>query len=153
MTVGTGSDSQFRALCNSLQIPHYADNPKFKTNSDRVKHRHELIAKLSTIFAQHNNEHWMKLFEKEPFPAGPINNMKEVFSDPHIQAIELVKSLDHPTAGQIKVVGPPVVYSEAENKARTAPPLLGQHTNEVLSDLLQYSEDRIQSLRADKIIQ
>lgn len=153
MTVGAGSDSQFRALCNSLQIPDYADNPKFKTNSDRVKHRKELITTLSAIFAQHNNEHWMNLFEKEPFPAGPINNMKEVFSDSHIQSIELVKTLEHPTAGQIKVVGPPVVYSEAENKARTAPPVLGQHTDEILSKLLKYSDDRIQSLRADKIVQ
>lgn len=153
MTVGAGSDSQFRALCNCLQIPEYADDPKFKTNQDRVKHRQELIAKLSSIFEQHSNEHWMKLFEKEPFPAGPINNMKEVFSDPHIQSIELVKSLEHPTAGTVKVVGPPVVYSEAENKARTAPPLLGQHTNEVLSNLLNYSDDRLQKLRTDKIIQ
>ncbi|KAJ6649905.1 Succinate--hydroxymethylglutarate CoA-transferase [Pseudolycoriella hygida] len=115
LTVGAGSDSQFRALCKSLQIPEYADNPKFKTNPDRVKHRQELIAKLSSIFAEHSNEHWMKLFEKEPFPAGPINSMKEVFADPHVQSIELVKSLEHPTAGTIKVVAPPVVYSGAEN--------------------------------------
>lgn len=153
LTVGAGSDSQFRALCSVLQIPEYADNPKFKTNQDRVKHRDELISKLSGIFAQHSNEHWMNLFENQPFPAGPINNMKEVFADPHVKSIELVKSLEHPTAGTIKVVGPPVVYSEAENKARTAPPLLGQHTNEVLTNLLQFSEDRIQSLRAVKIIQ
>lgn len=153
LTVGTGSDLQFRALCNSLRIPDYADDPKFKTNSDRVKHRQELIAQLSTIFAEHNNEHWMKLFETEPFPAGPINSMEEVFSDSHVQAIGLVKQLDHPVAGQVKVVGPPVVYSEAENKARTAPPVLGQHTDEVLSNFLGYSAERIASLRADKIIQ
>lgn len=136
-----------------MQIPEYADNPKFKTNQDRVKHRHELISKLSEIFAKHSNEHWMNLFENEPFPVGPINNMKEVFSDPHVQSIELVKSLKHPTAGTIKVVGPSVVYGEAKNEARTAPPLLGQHTNEVLSNLLHYDEDRIQRLRVDKIIQ
>lgn len=153
ITVGAGSDEQFRALCSCLQIPEYADNPKFKTNQDRVKHRQELISKLSEIFAQHSNQHWMNLFENEPFPAGPINNMKDVFSDSHIKSIQLVKSLEHSTAGTIKVVGPPVVYSGAKNEARSAPPLVGQHTNEVLSNLLNYSEDRLQSLRADMIIQ
>ncbi|KAG4072335.1 hypothetical protein HA402_004267 [Bradysia odoriphaga] len=153
LTVGAGSDSQFRALCNCLQIPDCADDPKFKTNQDRVKHRQELIAKLSAIFVQHDNEYWMKLFESQPFPAGPINSMAEVFSDPHIQSIGLVKNLEHPAAGQIKVVGPPVVFSEAENKVRTAPPTLGQHTDEVLSSVLHYSADRIHSLRAGKIIQ
>lgn len=151
--MGAGSDDQFRALCNILQIPEYANDPKFKTNQDRVKHRQELITKLSEIFAQHSNAHWMHLFENAPFPAGPINNMKEVFSDPHIESIQLVKSLQHSTAGTMKVVGPPVVYSGAKNEARTAPPLLGQHTNEVLSNLLNYSDDRLQSLRAHKIIQ
>lgn len=153
LTVGAGSDSQFRALCNCLQIPEYADNAKFKTNRDRVKHRQELISKLSAIFAKETNDHWMKLFENEPFPAGPINNMKEVFSDPHIQSIQLVKTLKHPTAGVIKVVGPPVTYSVGKNEAISAPPLLGQHTDDVLSNLLHYDESQIQKLRAEKIIQ
>lgn len=153
LTVGAGSDSQFRALCNCLKIAEFADDPKYKTNQDRVKHRHELISTLTEIFAQQTNEYWMHLFDNEPFPVGPINNMKEVFADPHVQSIELVKELKHPTAGRVKVVGPPVVYSEGKNDARTAPPLLGQHTNEVLKQLLGYDEDRIKSLHADKIIQ
>jgi succinate---hydroxymethylglutarate CoA-transferase len=153
LTVGTGSDAQFVALCELLGIPEVAADPKFSTNKVRVQHRDQLIQLLAGIFERKPSSHWIELFEKAPFPHGPINNMAEVFADPHIRAIELVKTLEHPEAGDVKVVGPPVVYSEALNTARTAPPVLGQHTDEVLREVLHYSDAQIDQLRQKKIIQ
>lgn len=153
LTIGTGSDDQFRALCRYLDIPHIPEDEKFCNNRARVENRDELIKILSDILVTKTSNHWMNLFEDAPFPAGPINKMREVFEDPHVQHIGLVKTLEHPTGGNIRVVGPPVRYSEAANTARSAPPLLGQHTNEVLRDLLNYDETKINALREQSIIQ
>lgn len=153
LTVGTGSDSQFQALCGYLNIPHIPNDPKFINNEQRVKHRAELISILTDIFAKETSQHWMSIFENAPFPAGPINSIADVFDDPHIKEIGLVKTLSHPTGGEIKVVGPPVTYSESSNTARSAPPLLGQHTDEILRDILEYDDSKIKDLRARNIIQ
>ena len=77
----------------------------------------------------------------------------QVFSDPHIKHIDLIKELDHPTAGRVKLVGPPVVYSEGRNEVRCPPPVLGQHTDDILTNLLGYSADKIDELRRKDIIQ
>lgn len=153
LTVGAGSDAQFDALCNYLKIPHISKDSRFINNELRVKNRSELIKILSDIFSKETSQHWMRFFSDAPFPVGPINKIAEVFDDPHVKEIELVKSLDHPVGGEIKVVGPPVVYSDSLNTARTAPPCLGQHTDEVLKQILDYDQRKIDLLREQKIIQ
>uniref|UniRef100_A0A1B0A8Q4 Uncharacterized protein n=1 Tax=Glossina pallidipes TaxID=7398 RepID=A0A1B0A8Q4_GLOPL len=153
LTLGAGSDQQFKELCNLLKIEHIAENIKFKTNKDRVKNRRELVQLLEQIFIEDTSQNWMILFANSSFPVGPVNSLKELFEDKHIQAIGLVKRLPHPTDGSIKVVGPPVVFSEAKNDARTAPPLLAQHTEEVLSSLLGYNKEEISDLKSKKIIE
>jgi succinate--hydroxymethylglutarate CoA-transferase len=153
LTVGAGSNDQFVALCQILGINAVASDTKFLTNQSRVQNRIELIKLLSDIFAQESSDHWMKLFEKAPFPVGPINNMQQVFADPHINEIKLVKELPHPKAGSVHVVGPPVVYSDIANEAVSAPPELGAHTEQVLTDILNLSGNDIKNLRSDKIIQ
>lgn len=153
ITIGTGSDSQFVAFCDFLKIPHVAKDRKFVNNEQRVKNRTELIALLSEIIAKETSQYWMNLFTNAPFPVGPINKIAEVFDDPHVKYIELVKTLKHPVGGDVKVVGPPVVYSDSLNTARTAPPTLGQHTDEILKQILNYDENKIQSLKIEKIIQ
>lgn len=153
LTLGTGSDSQFQALCKYLEISHIPNDPKFTNNEQRVKNRGELISLLSGILAKETSQHWMDMFKHAPFPVGPINSIAEVFDDPHIREIGLVKTLNHAAGGEIKVVGPPVTYSHSSNTARTAPPLLGQHTDEVLRDILEYDDEKINYLRERKIIQ
>lgn len=153
LTVGTGSDAQFKSLCEHLQIPELSVDERFLTNKERVKNRTILIQILSDIFCKQPSQHWIETFKNVPFPFGPINKIKEVFSDPHIKEIDLVKTLSHPIAGNVKVVGPPVLYSEAMNTARTAPPTLGEHTDEVLQELLNYDVERIKHLREKNIIQ
>ncbi|XP_055638613.1 succinate--hydroxymethylglutarate CoA-transferase [Toxorhynchites rutilus septentrionalis] len=153
ITIGCGSNDQFTALCDYLDIPEIAEDERFATNQSRVEHRQTLVSILSQIIAKRSSSEWMQIFTNAPFPVGPINKIAEVFQDPHIRDIDLVKRLSHPTAGEVQVVGPPVVYSEARNCARTAPPLLGQHTDEVLRALLNYSEKQIEQLREKRIIQ
>lgn len=152
LTIGAGSDDQFKALCNFLKMEDLAKNEKFITNKDRVNNREELIGILSDILGTKSNSEWMEVFNNAPFPCGPVNSMQEVFNDVHIKEIGLVKTLEHPVAGEVKVVGPPVVYSEARNEARTAPPTLGQHTDEVLRDVLGYDEKHIKKLREQNLV-
>ncbi|KAH8381378.1 hypothetical protein KR093_003906 [Drosophila rubida] len=153
LTVGAGSDAQFVELCQRLSIDEVPLNDKFKTNKDRVQHREELVSLLSKILAKDTSKNWMRHFENASFVVGPVNSIREVFQDEHIQAIELVKTLPHAKDGTVKVVGPPVVYSEARNDARSAPPMLGEHTDEVLARLLGYDSDKIAALREQRIIQ
>lgn len=153
LTVGTGSDAQFKALCGYLEIPNIPLDPRFVNNQERVKHRNELIQILSNIFINETSNHWMQIFANAPFPAGPINSIKEVFDDPHVEHIKIVKTMQHSSGCDIKVVGPPVKYSNASNEARTSPPVLGQHTNEVLRDLLGYDDKQINQLMMKNIIQ
>lgn len=153
VTLGAGNDEQFKDLCQLLDIPELAIDARFLTNDQRVKYREELIGILSGILSTNTSQHWMEQFRTASFPVGPINSMREVFDDPHIKDIGLVKTLTHPVAGDVKVVGPPVEYSECANRVRTAPPSLGQHTDEVLRELLNYDGQQIDQLRQQKIIQ
>lgn len=153
LTVGAGSDAQFVELCQRLNITEIPENNKFKTNKDRVQNRDELVALLAEILARDTSKNWMNHFEGASFVVGPVNSIREVFEDEHIQAIGLVKTLPHPRDDSVKVVGPPVVYSEARNDARTAPPMLGEHTDQVLENLLGYGADKIAKLREQRIIQ
>ncbi|XP_058446051.1 succinate--hydroxymethylglutarate CoA-transferase [Malaya genurostris] len=153
ITIGCGSNDQFHALCDYLDIPEIAQDERFLNNQTRVKHRQQLIPILSDIIKQRSSSEWMAMFKNAPFPVGPINSMAEVFQDKHIQDIGIVKHLQHPTAGEVKVVGPPVVFSEARNCARTAPPLLGEHTDQILRKVLNYSDKYIDQLRKSHIIQ
>ncbi|XP_053677467.1 succinate--hydroxymethylglutarate CoA-transferase [Anopheles nili] len=153
ITLGCGSDAQFASLCNLLGMKELAQDERFLCNQKRVSHRQELIAIIADVMKRKSSKEWMDIFKVASFPVGPINSMKEVFEDHHVQAIGLVKTLPHPLAGKVKLVGPPVVYGEARNEIMSIPPQLGQHTNEVLSGLLGYGEKQIELLRKDKIIQ
>lgn len=180
MTVGTGSDSQFLALLERMELRELAENPKFFNNTLRVQFREELLSILRDKFKTKTNDEWSEIFLNAPYPYGPINTIGQVFfkfflnklkttpkilrvhsfpssfkvfEDPHIKHIGLVKELPHPTVGSVKVVGPPVTYSYAKNAARSAPPTLGQHTHEVLKNLLNYNDETINALIKDKIVQ
>lgn len=152
-TIGAGSDAQFRELCEVLEMPQLPNDPRFESNKMRVENRDELKTLLDDIFQGKTNEQWSEVFKSAKFPFGPVNNIEEVFADPHVRDIKIVKKLEHPQAGTVRVVGPPVSYSDSLNSARTAPPALGQHTDEVLRNVLNYDNDKIAELRRAKIIQ
>lgn len=152
-TVGAGSDRQFEDFCLRVGRPDLAKNAKFLTNKLRVENRKELLHILRGIFLTKTNEEWRELFEGSSCPSGPVNGLKETFNDPHVKAIGLVKTLQHPVAGEIKVVGHPVKYSEPGVGIQSPPPILGQHTDVVLKEILNYDDDTINELRRQQVIQ
>lgn len=152
LIIGTGSDEQFRGLCERLNVKHLSDDEKFCNNKLRVKNRKELISILTNILRKKSTADWMKVLENGPFPCGPVNTLDKVFEDEHVRDIKLVQSIDHPVSGLMKVVGPPTKFSNGGNKIRSPPPLLGEHTDEVLIDLLGYSKDEVASLKEAGIV-
>ncbi|XP_020287031.1 succinate--hydroxymethylglutarate CoA-transferase [Pseudomyrmex gracilis] len=153
MTVGAGSDTQFVELMKRLQLSELASNDKFKNNTARVKNRTELLQILRNVFAKKTNQEWSVIFDGASFPYGAVNTIKEVFDDPQVKYMKLVQEIDHPVTGKVKLVGPAVTYSYATNVVRSPPPTLGQHTLEVLKNILRYSDDKIENLLQQKIVQ
>ncbi|XP_013089080.2 succinate--hydroxymethylglutarate CoA-transferase-like isoform X1 [Biomphalaria glabrata] len=150
--VGAGNDSQFKILAQCIGHPALANDERYATNKARVKNRDVLLQFLFKIFEEKSLSDWLKIFENSGIPYGPINNMKQVFSDPQVLHNGLIQEIPHPTIGKVRVVGPAVRYSETKTVEPTAPPLLGQHTHHVLKDILGYSEDAIEKLKKHKVV-
>lgn len=146
LVIGTGSNAQFADFCKLIGKEELSSDDRFKDNSDRVKNRDECIRIISEVIKTKTSKEWTEIFQTASFPNGPVNKMSDVFADEHVKAIGLVKELPHPDCGTVKLVGPPTVYSEGGNYARTAPPTLGQHTKDVLSNFLGYDESKIEGL-------
>ena len=153
ITIGAGNNEQFAALCERLDLNHLIDNNDYKSNALRVINRIRLISILSDTFKKRNTSDWLKIFEGVRFPYGPINKLSEVFSDPQVIHNEMVQTIQHSSSGDIRLVSPPVRYSQSENYIRLPPPVLGEHTKKILKGLLGYSDDNICDLVNDRIIQ
>uniref|UniRef100_A0A669Q5Y6 Succinyl-CoA:glutarate-CoA transferase n=1 Tax=Phasianus colchicus TaxID=9054 RepID=A0A669Q5Y6_PHACC len=160
IVVGAGNDQQFVTVCQILNLPEVIKDSRYKTNELRVQNRKELIDILSTRFSEKTTVEWLQLFEGSGVPYGPINNMQQVFSEPQEASEQvrrsccltevlhngLVMEMDHPTAGRIAVPGPGVRYSEFVVSHPKPPPLVGQHTVEILKGMLRYEDDAIEEL-------
>ncbi|XP_013410186.1 succinate--hydroxymethylglutarate CoA-transferase-like [Lingula anatina] len=152
LTVGAGNNIHFEVLCKRIGMEELSQNPKYSSNKSRVKHRQELIEALSQRFSQKSTSEWLEVFEGCGMPYGPINNMEGVFNDPHVLQTGIVQKMAHPTAGDIRVVGPAVRYSDFDLVLQCPPPTLGQHTEEVLQELLGFSSSQIQGLAEKGVV-
>nr|CAG4636162.1 EOG090X05UC [Eubosmina coregoni]SVE69788.1 EOG090X05UC [Eubosmina coregoni] len=152
MTLGGTNDRQFHELCSKINRPTLATDPKFLTNSLRVQHRQELLKEIADVMASKTNSEWNEIFSGSSFSYGPINSLSQVFQDPQVLHNQMIQEVEHPAAGNIKLVGPAVQFSDSGNYVRTPPPELGQHTESVLRDRLGYSRDRLQELRDSGVI-
>jgi crotonobetainyl-CoA:carnitine CoA-transferase CaiB-like acyl-CoA transferase len=153
VVVAVGSDGLFRSLCKGLDRPELADDPRFNTNPGRVRNRTDLIAILDQIFATQPVAKWMTRLHAESVPIGPINDLAQVFADPHVRERQMVVTVDHPVAGTTPLVANPIRLSETPVVYDAAPPLLGQHTTTVLSSLLSMNSEEIAQLAQRKIVQ
>ncbi|AUL48270.1 CoA-transferase [Bordetella trematum] len=143
LIVATGNESQYRAYCHAIGAPGLAEDPRFVTNHLRVTHRDTLVALLADIMRQRTRDDWISRLEAAGVPCGPINDIAQAFAHPQAQARQLRRSLPHPLGGMADVTASPLRFSASPVVYRAAPPLLGQHTEEVLRDLLGKSPQAI----------
>lgn len=135
VALAVGNDSQFKKFCEAADCLELASDPRYATNPARVENRVALTEKLSAIFAQDTRAVWLALLEQAKIPHGAINTVAGALSHPQAVARGMVQSVPHPTAGEIKLVAPPVKFSSTPAQIRRHPPLLGEHTDEVLREL------------------
>ncbi|MEP7189695.1 MAG: CoA transferase [Roseiflexaceae bacterium] len=149
--LAVGTEDLWRRFCAALEIEPLRTDPRFATNRDRLAHRDQLNALLEPLFAGHTINQIQELMDLSSVPCGAVRDLHAVFTDPQVAALGLIESLDHPTAGAIKVVGPPYRFSETPPSVRLPPPLLGQHTDEVLHELA-YDDAAIGALREARVV-
>ncbi len=151
MILAVGNDGQFARFCAAAGCPELAEEARFKTNSARIVHRAELIPLVRDIMRTRSKGEWIEALEAATVPCGPINNMKEVFEDLQVQHRKLRVDLPHPL-GSAPLVASPLRLSKTPVEYRQAPPLLGQHSEEILKGLLGRSDEEIAWLRAGGIV-
>ncbi|MFM2055640.1 MAG: hypothetical protein RLY71_25 [Pseudomonadota bacterium] len=149
--VACGNDSQFRKLVEAGGRTELADDPRFATNPQRVRHRDRLVPLLDSMMAERTDDHWIQALERAGVPCGPINDMAGVFRDPQVIAREMRLELPHPTAGTVMVPASPIKLSHTPVSYRRPPPLLGQHTREVLAELASLSDQDLLDLQASHV--
>jgi crotonobetainyl-CoA:carnitine CoA-transferase CaiB-like acyl-CoA transferase len=144
-----GNDNLFRKFCEVASAPQLAGDPRYATNGKRVENRVELTRILDEIFARRTTREWVEMLEAAGVPNGPINTIEQVFAEPQAIARGLRVELAHPAAGKVALTRSPMRFSATPVEHERPPPLLGQHTEEVLRGLLGLKDDEVAKLRAD----
>jgi len=151
MILAVGNDGQFARFCEVAGRPELAADPRFARNADRVRHRAVLVPLLAELIAARQKQHWLSALEAAKVPCGAINDLAEVFADPQVQSRGMTVPMPHPLADTLRVVASPMKLSDTPVQYRRAPPLLGEHTDEVLAEL-GWSDAERAELRRQKAI-
>jgi crotonobetainyl-CoA:carnitine CoA-transferase CaiB-like acyl-CoA transferase len=152
LVLGAASESIWQRLCPALGRAGLADDPRFAKNADRVENRKELIAILTKIFLTRSTGEWIAALTKADVPCAPVQTIDQVFAAPQVLHRNMVVEVDHPTAGTVKLAGIPVKFSATPASVRLPPPLLGQHSEAVLSSWLGMSIDEIDQLKQKSVL-
>ena len=136
LIVAVGNDGQFAKLCECLAKPDWALDKRFVRNQDRVRHRDVLIPMIAGQLMTQGKQHWLRLLEAAKVPCGPINNLAEVFADPHVLHRQMVQQWQHPLQADLSLVASPIKMSATPVRQSMPPPMLGQHNSQVLQDWL-----------------
>jgi len=152
MILAIGNDAQFTRFCEVAGHPEWASDARFSSNRGRVENRAVLLPLIRQATVFRSTQAWMEALEPAGVPCGPINRIDQVFDDPQVKARKLRVELPHPVAGSVPLVANPIRLSGSPVEYRRAPPLLGQHTEQVLADWLDLSGDELRRLRDDAII-
>jgi crotonobetainyl-CoA:carnitine CoA-transferase CaiB-like acyl-CoA transferase len=147
-----GNDNLYRKFCEAAGCAELATDPRFATNGKRVENRAELTRLLGDVFKQRSKREWLELLETAGVPNGPINDVAQVFEEPQVKARGVRLELKHGAGASLPLVASPMRFSDTPLEYRLAPPLLGEHTDEVLQGLLGKSAVDIAQLRSAKVI-
>ena len=154
--IAVGNDSQFRKYCGVANMPELGANPLFALNRDRVKNRAQLVPILEAVMRTRRKADWLAALESAKVPCGAINNLAEVFADPQIESRNMVTHWQHPHQADLRLVSSPIKLSatpvRTPGSGGLPPPLLGQHTDEVLRSVLNYPDRALSELKDKKVI-
>jgi crotonobetainyl-CoA:carnitine CoA-transferase CaiB-like acyl-CoA transferase len=150
--LAVGNDRQFADFCKVAGRAGLARDPKFATNAARVEHRAALIPQIDRLCRQKTTAAWLKALAPAGVPCGPINDLAQVFEEPQVKHRKLRFDLPHPGGGQVPQVRNPVLFSRTALRYRDPPPLLGQHTDDVLATELGVTAEELRRLRTDGVI-
>ncbi|MDP3760539.1 MAG: CaiB/BaiF CoA-transferase family protein [Ramlibacter sp.] len=152
LILAVGNDGQYVKFCDVAGCPQLATDPRFAKNQDRVRNRGELVPALEAIMKTRTKADWLAALEAAKVPCGAINDIAEVFADPQVNHRGMITQWAHPLQPSLRLVSSPMKLSETPVRAEMPPPLLGQHTEQVLRELLDCSDDRLAQLRNNKVI-
>jgi crotonobetainyl-CoA:carnitine CoA-transferase CaiB-like acyl-CoA transferase len=152
LILAVGNDGQFAKFCQVAARPEIATDPRFAKNQDRVRNRGVLVPLLEAVMKTRRKSEWLPALEAAKVPCGAINNLAEVFADPQVRERGMVHQWEHPLAGPLHLVGSPLKLGATPVRDYGPPPLLGQHTEEVLAEVLGWNPERIAALRAQEVI-
>ncbi len=150
--IATGNDGQYQRLCEAAGIPEAAADPRFASNALRIANRTECTATLAEALKKKTSSEWVGLLGKVGVPCGPINRLDEVYRDPQVQHRGMKIDVPHPLAGSVPLVANPIKFSRTQIAYDMPPPLVGEHAEEVLRELLGKGADEIAALREKKIV-
>ena len=152
LTLGVANNSLWEKACRALERPDLTRDPRFDTDANRVANRDALIPLLNEIFGARSVDDWLARLEAAGVPAGKIRTVAEVCESPHLKARGMAVKLAHPKAGSVTVMGLPVRLGETPGVAVVPPPLLGQHTDEILTRLLRIPRAKVEKLREAGVV-
>ena len=152
LILAVGNDSQFAKFCSVAGRDDLALDPLYAKNQGRVRHRAALVPQLEAVMMTRTKAEWLPALEAAKVPCGAINNLAEVFADPHVQARAMVNHWQHPNKSDLSLVASPIKLSLTPVRCDLPPPLLGQHTDEVLEELLGYSGQQLAELKQSRTI-
>jgi len=152
LILACGNDNLFNRFCEVADCEHLAKDVKFSTNGERVKNREEITMLLNAIFLGKTTKEWVSLLDKAGVANGPINKIEDVFEEPQVLARGMKFDLPHAVAGKVTLVGSPMKFSHTPVKLEIPPPSLGQHTQEILREVLHKSTDEIDRLQNSGVV-
>jgi len=147
LIVAVGNDGQFAAFCRVLGVPEWASDPRFATNPQRVGHRELMVGMIAERLKARPAREWLVALEAAGVPAGPINDLAQVFADPQVRHRKVEVRAPHPAAGEVRMVANPIKFSDTPIAHDRAPPLLGEHTDQVLREVLGLEAEALLALR------
>ena len=149
--LAVGNDSQYKDMCLAINVIELWEDSRFQTNTGRVEHRQELVAKLAEIFLTNNREHWLNIFNNNNVPATPTNDLLDALADKQVASRGLIEDIAHPKIDNLRMIASPFKHSLDKTRLEP-PPLLAQHSKEILQTVLGFSDSDLDRLEQEQVI-